>query len=327
LITHQDTKPKETTTQKMSEERLSVLWVWSVTLGNAPERDGVYKSPFRADRTPSLSVSRNGTVWHDFGTGDGGDAYDFAAKAYDLDVKRDFKRIKSLLGRDVQSSFPRIVKDTGKRHDPGNVLAADPATLRDVKRAASDTPIRPGTETMLFMKAKRISRETVSYLYIEGSLGSMGPWPAFLYEDGVKIRYDHGTSRSARWLIGTANSKPWRGAMIREHKPSVIVVFEGESDLMFAMSCYFERKGTLYIAAPSASWRPSEQWIKDNLSGADVITAFDYDAAGRTATQWWVKNAKARFIDWRKTSLREGDDFSKLPASEARKLLQTIKKI
>jgi hypothetical protein len=308
----------------MSEERLSVLWVWSVTLGNAPERDGVYKSPFRADRTPSLSVSRNGTVWHDFGTGDGGDAYDFAAKAYDLDVKRDFKRIKSLLGQDVQSSIPRIVKDTGKKHESA---VADPDTLALIRESATAWRFDADSEMMKFITAKKIHPVVVRNLIREGSLGALGPWPVFLYDDGVKIRYDHATSRSARWLVGSANHRPWRERALDVPGVHTAVIFEGESDLMWGLSCLGWQPGVAYIAAPSAGWRPDQAWIESKLSGVAIVTAFDYDAAGRTATKWWVKNAASSFIDWRKTSLREGDDFSKLPAPEARMLLSAIKKI
>jgi hypothetical protein len=252
----------------MSEERLSVLWVWSVTLGNAPERDGVYKSPFRADRTPSLSVSRNGTVWHDFGTGDGGDAYDFAAKAYDLDVKRDFKRIKSLLGQDVQSSVPRIVKDTGKKYESA---VADPETLSLIKKSATTGRFDIDSEMVKFIAAKRISPGVARNLIREGSLGALGPWPVFIYNDGVKIRYDHATSRSARWLVGSANHRPWREATLDAPEIHTAWIFEGESDLMWALTCLGWCPGVAYIAAPSAGWRPDQAWIESKLSGVDGI--------------------------------------------------------
>jgi len=269
-------------------------------------------------------VFKNSTAWHDFGSGEGGDAYDFAALAYGLDVKRDFKRIKEMLGQDTESKLPRLVKDDGKKYQP---IVADAETLSRIKAGLYVNSIPPGSEAMAFIKAKRINPNVIHKLLLEESFGAMGPWPVFIYEDGVKIRYDHSTSRSARWLVGSANHRPWRERALDVPGVHTAILFEGESDLMWAMSCQPEQFGVAYIAAPSAGWRPDQAWIQSKLSGIEVVTAFDYDTAGRTATRWWVKNAGARFIDWRKTSLKEGDDFSKLPAAEARKLLSTIKKI
>lgn len=43
-------------------------------------------APWREDKSPSFSVSGDGTLWHDFSTGEGGDAISFLAKARGLSL-------------------------------------------------------------------------------------------------------------------------------------------------------------------------------------------------------------------------------------------------
>ena len=43
------------------------------------------RSPWREDQKPSFSVSADGFLWHDFATGEGGDAIDFLARIAGLD--------------------------------------------------------------------------------------------------------------------------------------------------------------------------------------------------------------------------------------------------
>ena len=319
-------KRKENSTT--SKERLSVLWVWSVLLGDAPERVGVYKSPFRPDRTPSLSIFADGTAWHDFGTGDGGDAYDFAALAMGKDVKRDFRAIKEALGQETpRLSAAKFVTSA----PPANPIIASTDQMQGIINSATNGLIDTESETWKLMTNKRLSPSVIRKLISEASFGSMGPWPVFIYDDGVKIRFDHQSSRSSRWMVGSANGRPWRERALHSFAGyediSTVIVFEGETDLMWAMSCHDEGLGVAYIAAPSAGWRPSPEWLDLNLTARRVVTAFDYDDAGRKATKWWNKEVGSEFIDWRKTSLKEGEDFSKLPPEEVKKILSKIKTI
>jgi CHC2 zinc finger len=60
------------------------LWAM-LDLPGIPSRS--CRAPWREDRTPSFSVSDDGKLWHDFATGEGGDAVDFLGKALGLDAK------------------------------------------------------------------------------------------------------------------------------------------------------------------------------------------------------------------------------------------------
>jgi DNA replication protein DnaC len=63
-------------------------------------------SPLREDNHPSLSIYQNSKnakwLYHDFGTGETGDIYDFAAQLYGLDIKTQFPEILNKIADDMQ---------------------------------------------------------------------------------------------------------------------------------------------------------------------------------------------------------------------------------
>ena len=72
-----------------TEEFKAVLNHYGVVVTNKKN----YLCPFHEDRTPSMSVDPQKTVFCCHGCGKGGDAYTFVALKENLDVKNDFKNI------------------------------------------------------------------------------------------------------------------------------------------------------------------------------------------------------------------------------------------
>ena len=64
------------------------------------------RSPFREDCNPSFSVNADGTLWHDFATGDGGDAVDFFQRASGLSQKAACKKFIELADG-IAATVPR----------------------------------------------------------------------------------------------------------------------------------------------------------------------------------------------------------------------------
>ena len=83
---YDDVEPAETTPLKAALGKLSIADVWRLLglQGEPPRRDKAVRSPFRDDKHPSFSIYANGKQWKDHGTGEGGDAADFLAKAKNL---------------------------------------------------------------------------------------------------------------------------------------------------------------------------------------------------------------------------------------------------
>lgn len=75
--------PSGQSTLATAKSRLNIHGVWQhFGLPGTPEKS--CHSPFRDDVKPSFSVNDDGTLWHDFATGEGGDAVDFFQRASGL---------------------------------------------------------------------------------------------------------------------------------------------------------------------------------------------------------------------------------------------------
>jgi len=292
-------------------QKPSIFDIWNHIYGSSPQRCGVYCSPFRGDRNPSLSIFANGTRWHDHATGQGGDGFDFAAAAWDLNIKKDFMEIKRRLGLEQQPV--RMVRES---QSSGHAIG-DPKQIKAIIREARKWM---GTEALALCNKKQVSKEAIATLRDADHFGCLGPWPVFIYEDGIKIRYEAETSRSCRWMLGSANGKPWRSDLI--HGAETIIIFEGETDLMYAMSVMPEPDGVAYVAAPSATWKPGQIWFDENLKGKRIITIFDNDEAGNKATDYWKQIAKIKAFAW--PNATHGWDFSRLPKEQAAETIKNL---
>lgn len=71
------------------------------------------RSPFREDRKPSFGVYAEGSLWHDFGTGEGGDAVDFLQRATGLSKKDACRKLIELAGGHIAPA-PRPAEAKGK---------------------------------------------------------------------------------------------------------------------------------------------------------------------------------------------------------------------
>lgn len=65
---------------------------------------GMYKSPFRNERTPSFKVDYKANLWYDFGSGEGGSIIDLVMKMQNCSDKQAIKLLEE------KADFPLIVK-------------------------------------------------------------------------------------------------------------------------------------------------------------------------------------------------------------------------
>ena len=67
-----------------AKRRVTIFDLWHrFNLPGEPRKS--CRCPWREDHKPSFSVNADGTLWHDFATGEGGDAIDFLARVCRLD--------------------------------------------------------------------------------------------------------------------------------------------------------------------------------------------------------------------------------------------------
>jgi len=80
-----------------AKARLTIPILWTLTFpGDAPAKDGVYRSPFREERNPSFSIFANGTRFKDHATGESGDAITFYAMARGIGNREAVKEFLTL---------------------------------------------------------------------------------------------------------------------------------------------------------------------------------------------------------------------------------------
>lgn len=281
--------------------RVTVYDLWAKFGYSGDPRRGSLPSPFRDDRTPSFSVTNEGMTWKDFGTAGGGDVIDFWMAATGCEKVEAIRDLRNFCG------------DPGIVCRPARVVAAKPVVPEGpepwserMKMIVIDATGRLdgniGGVTRELMKRKEWNYSTILDLAHSSHIGTFGEHDVFVTREGKKIplkgrlmyAYPHGikcrplpdTSHKDFWVWGKALYNVWRGDRLDMDFAPVqsVVIFEGETDLISAMSLRDEKSAEAYISIPGAAWRPSPQMC--HLIGAHrkVILAFDDDKAGHEAT-------------------------------------------
>jgi CHC2-type zinc finger protein len=107
-----------------AKESLSIPALWHLlNLAGKPAKS--CRSPFRHERHPSFSVFADGRRFHDFTTGQGGDAADFVAFAYSLSAEEGARRLIEMAG---------VLPRPNERANPGNFVRLS----RDVRLPRDD---------------------------------------------------------------------------------------------------------------------------------------------------------------------------------------------
>jgi len=152
------------------KERLLIPEVWQ-KLGLQGQPAKACRSPFREDKNPSFSITKDGRRWKDYGTGQSGDVIDFIAMARQISKGEAFKAFLEMTGVPVQG------QGQGRRAPQGKTPAASsPRTSFKAQATALlppaeqpqpeglRVPLQNGTEAdrRLVAESRRITPEAVS---------------------------------------------------------------------------------------------------------------------------------------------------------------------
>jgi CHC2 zinc finger len=183
--------------------RLTVVELWARLYPNSAPKTGrnwIYKSPFREDKTPSFSIFSGGTRFRDHATGDAGDVISFASLAYGISSK---EAIRKLSGEVCALPERRNIAPPTKKPE---------LDVKEYERLVDQCldGFRLDANTVLhrLLKAKNIPHEIAMSMRNEESLGCHQGCPAYIYDNGIKVRYSAESSRSTRWLIGSDGGLP-----------------------------------------------------------------------------------------------------------------------
>jgi hypothetical protein len=192
-------------------------------------------SPFRDDLKPSFSVNEDGTLWHDFATGEGGDAIDFFQRATGLS-KRDACRKFIELARGRIITWPRANRTQPQLH----------------QAEAKPMPVFPGFTTGTaadieqLSSLRQICREALELASERGLLcfGRLKGFPAWIVTDSTRVNaqgrrmdgetWEHleGHPKAytlpgawASWPIGTTEAQPFPTIAFCEGGPDLMAAF------------------------------------------------------------------------------------------------------
>jgi hypothetical protein len=214
-------------TLENAKARLNIPGLWR-HFGFPGEPKVSCKSPFREDQHPSFSVNADGTLWHDFATGEAGDAVDFFQRASGLSHKDACRKFIELAGGNIKPTArtdrtqPQSADAKPKPVFPNFTKG----TAADFKRLAS---------------LRNIGREGLEFASEHGLLwfASLKDFPAWIVTDSARVnaqarrmdgrQWEHVGAKAwtlpgawAAWPIGIAESKPFPAIAVCEGGPDFL---------------------------------------------------------------------------------------------------------
>jgi P4 family phage/plasmid primase-like protien len=315
--------------------RITIAQLWrKFGFPDAPTKEtGLFRSPFREDRTASFSIyERDGKLrFKDHGDPDcHGDVIDFYRLATGCDEATAFKEMKAMagIGNDTASGYQRAAQP--KRQE-GNKQTDKPFELSEEEsRQQEDARNRLLEDVSALAEWRGWKPETIEKLAREGTLGlwTRGE-PAFMSLTGLKARtLETGKDKKVWYPFG--KSSLWRSELIKNTTERIIVA-EGEIDAITLIDCGMESDGkTIVVALPGADYNIERHL--DLLRGRKVVFVGDMDDAGMKSVRKSTKRLRsvASAIYWMNVSLddaaKEIKDFTELRDARGGLAVEEIEK-
>ncbi len=243
-------------------------------------------SCFREDRSPSLSVFDEGTRFKDFATGEGGDVFDFVAKARGCNMAEAIRWVRDRLGITPESKRSVPAK-SGMKLPPLREGTADELRELSERRGFAVEALKLAQRRgFLFFCSlwghsawciTDTRRELYEFRRVDGE-----KWPEF---GRLPKRKCHCIGAGKRWPIGTKESAPFAKIAVTEGGPDFVAAFhflliEGKEQTVAPVGILGASNHTL---APEALAQ---------FKGKCVCLYPHVDDAGRTAARAWARQLK-----------------------------------
>ena len=249
----------------------------------------------------ALSLKDNRLLFHDHEAGEGGDAIDLWAREKQCTTIAAMEGCAAWAGvTPIGAKTATIVaKPRAPKPEP-QPFVMSAAELQRANLGAQ----RLGTDAKLcarIAKARGWKAETIQRLAWDCALGWDVERLAFIYETGIKLRWQVNGERVIKWAFGNGSSF-WRGHM-RQRCTRAAIICEGETDAIRLVDLGADTPERRVYAVPSASTWPAD-W-KRAIAGLDEVTfATDNDKAGQQHLAEWAETirphvGKVRSIDWK----------------------------
>jgi hypothetical protein len=246
-------------------------------------------SPIRMEKTPSFSIRDQGTRWHDFGSGGGGDVVDLMMEITGCsqgEAIRNLAEMVGLAGEEVDRRDLPGLPPPPRHHAArqlGDMIGKD--VLVGMRRRLKTVLDGKGhgwescAETLAWLPPEGLAR-----VLKKGFLGCDDRGRlAYLMRRGVKVRTDPKASRGDRWITGASKDNAlfsWRPEDLGPAGPGVMMACEGESDSMAAIATWGDKVRVLGCMSCSIA-PPMELLYAVARHCHTAIVAFDGDVPGR----------------------------------------------
>ena len=250
----------------------------------------------------ALNIMDGGLVFFDHEAGTGGDAIALWARERGVSNGEALKACAAWAGftdDDTRATLP-----PRKAKPPRQLPQAYQMTDAELKRAALAAQTLGTSRHLCAAIAARRQwhLDTIAWLARECSLGVQGARLAFIYETGIKLRWqDADGERRFAFACGKPHAL-WRAHMREKHTERAIVT-EGETDAITLIDLGHDTATTRVFSVPSASVLPL-QWPRALAGLSEVIFALDADDAGQRHIEEWAEIIRShvgtvRAINWK----------------------------
>jgi len=229
------------------------------------------KCPFHQEKNgEALTVWPEENRWRCFGRCDAGGDVIEAVKRLD-DVS--FKEACARLG----SEAPKKITIPTRKEKPQGLTAAQVAMQATAVRALATDPHKCAA----IAKRRGWQPETIKNLALDNHLGIHEGKLAFIYNHGLKLRWQQAGERKIAWAFG-GNSELWRQDRLTLKQVRRVFITEGETDAISLVDAGAENDSSVAVVAiPGAScWRPEWNAL---FTAREVLVMTDADAAGEKA--------------------------------------------
>lgn len=292
--------PSGPSTLADAKARLNIHDLWR-QFGFPGEPKVSCHSPFRDDNKPSFSVNPDGTLWHDFATGEAGDAVDF------------FQRASGLSRKDACRKFVELA---GGHFTPAPPVARPQHQVAEAKPKPVFPDFRKGTAADFKQLAslRQISREGVEWASERGLLwfATLKDCPAWVVTDTARVNaqarrmdglpWEHIGAKAwtlpgswASWPIGITEAQPFTAISLCEGGPDFLAA---HYLALWEQSTHYTKRDVQCV--PVAMLGASQRIHPDALpifTGKRVRIFGHDDAAGRAAVECWARQLETVVAD------------------------------
>jgi hypothetical protein len=270
--------------------------------GDRLHRDGPWKWCVGTHGSLALEIKDGELVFFDHESGQGGDAIALWARERSISNGDALKGCAAWAGIAVDgTSTPHAPR---KPEPPRQPPQAYRMTDAELKRAALDAQTLGTSQQLCAAIAARRQwqPDTIAQLARECSLGVEDGKLAFIYETGIKLRWQHEDGeRRFVFACGKPHSL-WRAHRREKHTERAIIT-EGETDGITLIDFGYDTGATRVFSVPSASVLPLE-WPRALAGLSEVILALDADDAGQRHVKEWAAIIRphvgtVRAINWK----------------------------